>query len=270
MALTAVQRDVMKCIASNRSQTSYLAGGVVLNRDWPRQSDDIDIFHDTDEEIGAAADADIELLRKAGFRVNVEVQIYGCVEAIVSREHDATLIQWMSETRTRFFPLIRDNEWGARLHQTDLAVNKVIAASTRTTARDFADIIAIAERMCPLGPLAFAAAGKPPHFSPQRIIDEMRRRGLSISNEHYDTLKGLPGSWTAAFLRDRLILVLDEADRYIREAPADLVGLLAADHDGKPLEVYSTNGRSVTFRKATAEPEAMPAFPDVAYPWNGD
>src|SRR5262245_23813879 len=127
MALTAIQSDVMRCIASNRSETSYMAGGVVLNRDWPRQSDDMDIFHDTDEEIGATADADIELLRQKGFRITVEIQIYGCVEAVVSRGSEATLIQWMSESRTRFFPLIRDAEWGARLHQTDLAVNKVIA-----------------------------------------------------------------------------------------------------------------------------------------------
>lgn len=59
MALTPIQKDVMASIAGNRSDSSYIAGGLVLNMDWPRMSDDIDIFYDTDEEIGSAADADI-------------------------------------------------------------------------------------------------------------------------------------------------------------------------------------------------------------------
>lgn len=41
MALTEIQKDVMVSIAKNRSDTSYVAGGVVLNMDWPRMSDDI-------------------------------------------------------------------------------------------------------------------------------------------------------------------------------------------------------------------------------------
>ncbi len=48
----------------------------------------------------------------------MEVNIYGCVEASVKRGGKGTLVQWMSESRTRFFPLVRDAEWGARLHRT--------------------------------------------------------------------------------------------------------------------------------------------------------
>lgn len=47
MALTQIQKDIMASIAGNRSDSSYIAGGLVLNMDWPRVSDDIDIFHDT-------------------------------------------------------------------------------------------------------------------------------------------------------------------------------------------------------------------------------
>ncbi len=60
MALTRPQRDIMASIAGNRSDSSYIARGIVLNMDWPRISDDMDIFHDTDEEIGSAAEADID------------------------------------------------------------------------------------------------------------------------------------------------------------------------------------------------------------------
>lgn len=70
MVLTPLQRDVVRAIASNRSDTSYVAGGLVLNSAWPRQSDDIDIFQDTDEEVGTAADKDIATLRGFGFDVS--------------------------------------------------------------------------------------------------------------------------------------------------------------------------------------------------------
>ena len=112
MVLTVIQAEIIQHLSANRSASSYLAGGSVLNVDWSRQSDDIDIFHDTDEEIVAAANADIATLRNAGYRVAIDVEIYGCVEATVSKEGQSTVIQWMSETKTRFFPLVRDEYWG--------------------------------------------------------------------------------------------------------------------------------------------------------------
>src|SRR4051812_19483218 len=135
MALTQLQAEVMAVIAANRSETSYMAGGAVLNADWPRKSDDLDIFHDTDEEIVATAKSDIAALEAANFRVTVDVIVYGVVECTVSRGTDSTILQWMSETRYRYFPLVRDAEWGVRLHPADLAVNKVLAAASRTKAR---------------------------------------------------------------------------------------------------------------------------------------
>ena len=51
MALSQLQSKILRTLAKNRSETSYLAGGLMLNKDWHRRSDDIDIFHDTDEEV---------------------------------------------------------------------------------------------------------------------------------------------------------------------------------------------------------------------------
>jgi hypothetical protein len=260
MALTQLQRNVMACIAKNRSGTSYVAGGLALNRNWPRLSDDIDVFHDTDEEIGARADLDIETLRQAGFKVNVVVNIYGCVEAEVSNAAAATIIQWMSETRTRFFPLVRDEEWGARLHPADLAVNKVLAASSRSKARDFIDLVSIDENYCPLGAVVMAACGKPPHYSPVRIIEEIRRRGLSIASDEYESVKGLQPGYSAAIVRDKLAAALDRAEAYVRRAPAETVGLLALDAAGVPVQVLAIDEAGVIFRHATPEPEVMPGF----------
>ncbi|MEW9805421.1 hypothetical protein [Mesorhizobium marinum] len=267
MALTEVQKGIVRRLAANRSDTSYVAGGIVLNRDWPRVSDDVDIFHDTDEEIGASAQRDIETLRSAGYRVHVDVEVYGCVEATVLKNDEGTLIQWMSETRNRFFPLIRDEEWGARLHSADLAVNKVLAASSRTKPRDFVDLVMIEQNMCPLGPLVMAASGKPPHFSPQRVIDEMRRRGLSIADEQYDTVRGLPAGWTAALIRENLMRALDAAERYILAAPVEIVGALAVDAEGVAVEVSALDDAGVVLKRATAEPEVMPMIADFVQSW---
>lgn len=267
MALTQIQKEIMASIAGNRSDTSYIAGGLALNMDWPRMSDDIDIFHDTDEEIGVSADIDIAKLEADGFKVSIEVNIYGCVEASVTRGGERTLVQWMSETRTRFFPLVKDDEWGSRLHLTDLAVNKVIAASTRTKARDYVDLLMIEKHMCPLGPVIMAAAGKPPYFSPLRIIDEIRHKALSVTNEDYTTVRGLPSDWTAAMIRDELIVALDRAENYLRNAPPELAGILAVDCSGVPVAVYDLNTTGIGYRKATSEPEVTPDLPEAGSRW---
>lgn len=148
-------RRIQELLAPNRAETSYVAGGTALNRDWPHWplcSDDLDIFQDTDEEVGPAAQRDIATLLGSGFEVAVEIETFGLVEVRVFGSGEETLIQWMSETKRRFYPLVQDDEWGARLHQNDLAINKVLAASTRRQARDFADIVSIVEHLCPLGP----------------------------------------------------------------------------------------------------------------------
>ena len=266
MALTNLQKEILRCIAANRSNTSYFAGGLVLNKDWPRRSDDIDIFHDTDEEIGPSARQDIETLRAAGFGIGVDVEVYGITEATISRAKESTIIQWMSETRSRFFPLVRDDDWGARLNICDLAVNKMIAASTRSKARDFVDLAMIAARLSPLGPLAMAAAGKAPHFSPQRTIDEIRRRAVSIPAEELLAIKGLSQGWNPAFIRDNLAAALDQAERYIRKAPVQLVGLLAV-RNGVPIEIDTVEAADVEFRHATTEPEVLPTLPDQSPDW---
>jgi hypothetical protein len=258
MALTDLQKRIMRRLSANRSETSYLAGGVILNMDWSRRSDDIDIFHDSDEAVSAAALKDIADLESAGFRISVDVRTFGLFEARVSDDGSSTTIQWMSETRLRFFPLVKDEQWGLRLHQSDLAVNKVLAAASRRKARDFADIVAISENMCPLGPLVMAAAGKPPSFSPQKIVEQVRWHAQSIADEEYAAIKGLPETWTPQFMRAAMTRQADLAEDYIARAPVEMVGILAVNAQATPVEVTAEGLASVILRKATAEPEVMP------------
>jgi hypothetical protein len=231
----------------------------MLNKNWERRSDDIDIFHDTDEEVTGAAQADLAVLDAAGYKTHPDVLIYGCVDATISDGKSETIIQWFAETKTRFFPLVKDEEWGARLHQADLAVNKVLAASGRSKARDIADLVAIVRNYCPLGPLVLAASGKPPNFSPRRTIDEIRRHALSIPADEFAAVKGLPSDWTAEFIRDEVTRQLDLADKYIMAAPPDLVGILAVNREGLPIELANRKRENAILRKATEEPEVMPS-----------
>lgn len=271
MALSKLQSDILRLLAKNRSESSYLAGGLMLNKDWRRRSDDIDIFHDTDEEVTETANADLAALDAAGFRTHRDFIIYGCVDATVSRGVESTIIQWFAETRLRFFPLVKDEQWGARLHQADLAVNKVLAASGRSKARDIADLVAIGHDYCPLGPLVLAAAGKPPNFSPRRTIDEIRRHALSIPAEEFAAVKGLPADWSAGFIRDEVLRLTDAADTYVMSAPSELTSLLAVNKDGVPIEVSDANRMNMILRKATEEPEVMPAPADFnAVGWTSD
>jgi hypothetical protein len=269
MALTQLQSKILHCLAKNRSESSYLAGGLILNKDWQRRSDDIDIFHDSDEEVVDAANADLALLQTAGFKAHKDFVIYGAVDATVSDEASSTIIQWFAETKRRFFPLVKDPEWGARLHQADLAVNKVLAAAGRSKARDIADLVAIGRNYCPLGPLILASAGKPPNFSPRRTIDEICRHTRSIPAEEFDAVKGLPAEWSAAFIRDEALRLIELADKYVMNVSPDLVGLLAVSKESAPIEVSAENRPTAILRKATDEPEVMPAPADFnAGGWN--
>ena len=271
MALSKLQSDILRLLANNRSDSSYLAGGLMLNKDWERRSDDIDIFHDTDEEVTESAKADLAILDAAGFKTHRDFIIYGCVDATISRDAETTIIQWFAETRLRFFPLVRDEQWGARLHQADLAINKVLAAAGRSKARDIADLVAIGRDYCPLGPLVLAAAGKPPNFSPRRTIDEIRRHALSIPAEEFAAVRGLPSEWSAAFIRDEVLRLIDTADRYVMAAPPELIGVLAVSKAGVPTEIMDSNRVDAVMRKATAEPEVMPTPADFnAVGWTPD
>lgn len=252
----------MAVIAANRSETSYMAGGAVLNKDWSRLSDDLDIFHDTDEEIVATAKEDVAALEGAGFKVSIDIIIYGVVECTVSRGRQNTVLQWMSETRYRYFPLVRDPEWGVRLNTADLAINKIGAACSRTKARDYIDLITIDARFCPLGPLVLAASGKPPNFSPQKIIEEIRRRSLSVLAEDYLSVRGLPEEMTADEIRVNLTEALDRAEIYIHAADPELVAVLTVDQEGHPVQASGPADEGVWLRRATSETETVPAFPD--------
>ena len=67
MPLTPFQAEVFRVLASNRNPDSYVAGGIVINRDdeSARFSEDIDLFHDTSLALKISAEADAQSLAKS-------------------------------------------------------------------------------------------------------------------------------------------------------------------------------------------------------------
>jgi hypothetical protein len=74
-------------------------------------------------------------------------------------------------------PVIKSEEFGYQLHPIDLATNKVLALAGREEPRDLIDTLHVHHHILPLGPLAWAAISKDPGFSPNSLLELLRRRG---------------------------------------------------------------------------------------------
>src|SRR5271169_7005685 len=106
------QSEVLRALAAQRSPDSYIAGGVAINREGPRFSGDIDIFHDSETRLEAAATADAAALTAAGYSVAWERVRDGKRDATVSRGGEAMPLEWVTDAAFRFFPTQPDELFG--------------------------------------------------------------------------------------------------------------------------------------------------------------
>jgi hypothetical protein len=234
VALTGFQRDVCRRLAAQRRERgeSYVAGGAALDDALAadRLSRHIDIFHDSEEALAASWDADRRTLTAAGFAVDVIRERPSFVEAMVTRAAESVLVQWTRDSVFRFFPLVEHAELGLTLHPFDLATNKVLALVGRLEVRDWIDVIACAERLQPLGLLAWAACGKDPGFSPQSILAEAAR-STRYSNDEVSALSFAGPPPDAANLSQRWREHLRLASQLVAVLPGDRVGqAVLSDH----------------------------------------
>ena len=65
--LSKIQTGILRLLAAHRDPESYVAGSTPLNRDAPRFSGDIDVFHDREERVACAAAEDSSLLEEHGY-----------------------------------------------------------------------------------------------------------------------------------------------------------------------------------------------------------
>jgi hypothetical protein len=236
--LTAFQKHVLAIIARNRSPESLVGGGATLNRSRPRRSRDLDIFHDAIRNVEASAGRDVELLRSSGMKVDIVSRFTGGrIEAIVrgTNGEDVTLVDWTTESAFRFFPAIRDPEFGWRLHDADLAVNKMLAMAGRQEARDFVDVMDLHGRGFPIAALAWAAPAKDPGFTPYLILEEISRNSRIDPRHLVAETLGVAKIDPVAMKRS-LLAAIREARGLFDRLPPDQMGALYLD-DGMHIAV---------------------------------
>lgn len=267
MPLTDLQRDVVDILKQFRNEASYVAGGAALNADRERLSDDLDIFTDLSGTLPHAVEPELEALSRARFAVTRVVLDPIIVEVIAARNGRETKIQWFEDAETclRFFPAEADDRFGFRLHDADLAVNKMLCLARRTSApRDAVDLLQLVSGAAPLGPLIWATVGKVPDRNPNTLIAAIRRTAMGYSEEEVRTVRmqdGVPVSRAA--LRDTVDAALDEAIDYCSDvAPVDHVGCLFVDRRGFPVmasqsDIETGAATSLPIKRFPPNPEVL-------------
>jgi hypothetical protein len=222
--LSKIQTEILRLLAAHRDPESYVAGASPLNRDAPRISADIDVFHDREERVAAAAMNDTQALTAAGYAVSWLRQLPLMYTVEVTLGDASTRLEWVADSDYRFFPTIPDETFGYALHPVDVAMNKVMAAAGRRELRGIVDLVTVHETILRLGAVIWAAVEKSPGFTPEGLIAEIRRnanypaadwRALQ-SSEPLD-----PKDITA-----RLRAALAEAEAFVTRMPTDKLGLL--------------------------------------------
>ncbi len=224
MPLTRLQSEILGLLASHRDPESYVAGGAYLARRGARVSDDIDIFHDREERVARAGEEDAATLRQAGLTVDWLRRQPTFLQAMVTQGAKATKLEWVVDSDFRYFPTLRDDLFGYVLHPVDLATNKVMAAAGRREPRDIVDLLMIDRDIIPLGALIWAAVEKSPGFTPEGLINEIRRLANHTAAD-FRRVNSDPPVDPAAVMR-ALRRALEAAETFVRRMPTDKVGLL--------------------------------------------
>lgn len=235
MPIGAFEREILRLLAVNRNPESFVGGATVMLQaaDSPRQSEDIDLFHDTQASLQDAVERDTKTLGEAGYSFAVTMRQATFCRASVGRGDQSTKLEWVFDSAFRFFPVEPDFDLGWRLSFWDAATNKVLAFAGRTVLRDYLDVLYLHKRHLHLGALAWAAAGKDPGLTPETIVDGARRNtrfpGEDLSKLHL----AQPVDFKA--LKRLFLKAADEAEALFNRLPLGDVGCLYLDTPGKPV-----------------------------------
>jgi hypothetical protein len=195
-----------------------------LNINAPRFSGEIDVFHDREERVVKATEQDAAFLQEHGYVLHWLRRDPLIYTVLVEHAGEATKLEWVVDSDFRFFPTMRDETFGYVLHPVDLATNKVAAAYGRREPRDVVDLLTIHERILPLGAVVWASVGKTLGFTPEGIINEIRRTARYTEADFRRVASDPPVDPAATMTRLRGIL--SEAEAFVRCMPTDQAGLL--------------------------------------------
>lgn len=243
MPLSGIQADTLRLIAANRSPDSYVAGATVLHRaeDTPRYSADLDLFHDIEESVARSAETDAATLGAAGYELSWLLRAPTVHRAVARAGTRSLTIEWAQDSAFRFYPVQEDDRFGFRLHDTDAAINKVLALAGRSEIRDFVDVLHLDETHLPLGALAWAACGKDPGFTPDFLLEHAARH-VAYTQSDVDRLS-LREPLDLRDLKRRWLGTLERARALVAVLPPDEIGCLYVDTDRRPVAPDPTSDR---------------------------
>jgi hypothetical protein len=228
------QADVLRLLAAQRSPDSYIAGGIAINRQGPRFSADIDIFHDSAARQESAVKADEAALVAAGYSITWSpTQRTEKREATIGKGGEQMQLEWVTDSAFRFFPTQPDELFGYVLHPVDLATNKASAAADRRVPRDVVDLVTIHENILPLGAVVAAACGKFIGTTPEEMLAEITRHSRFTAEEFEVLATEQPVDVRA--LHRRIRSMIEDAESFIAKLPSDAVGVIFMDGD-KPVQ----------------------------------
>ena len=233
MPLSELQARILRALAAHRNPESFVAGASPLTRAGPRYSAYIDVFHDREAAMQAAAIADAETLARAGFQFEWVRRQPATYVAIVRDGGEATHLEWLVDSDFRFFPALRDALFGYVLHLADIATNKALAAAGRREPRDVLDLLWIDKNYLTLGAVAWAAVAKDPGLTPEGLLAEIGR-AARFRQADFDRVHARDPIDAAAVSRD-LRAALERANAFVRTMPAGKEGLLFL-RDGRPVQ----------------------------------
>lgn len=260
MPLGKFQSGVLRTLAAQRGPDSYIAGGVAINRDGPRFSADIDIFHDSEARLEAAAKADAAALVAAGYSVAWGRVREGKRDAMVSRGPEAMPLEWVTDAAFRFFATQPDDLFGYVLHPVDIATNKAAAAADRRVPRDIVDLLTIHNAILPLGAVVCAAVGKFPGVTPEEMLAEITRHSRFTAQEFQLLATETPID--APDLHRRIRAMMENAERFIATLPSEAVGVVFMEGD-RP--VQPDVGRLSDYRRNPGAPRGYwPTSQEIA------
>jgi hypothetical protein len=232
--LSRLQIEALKVLADARDPESYVAGSTPLNLSSARYSGDIDIFHDRAERIATQAEADARLLEQAGFAVSWVRQLAFIHTAAIARDAEQTKLEWLGDSDFRFFPTVRDPLFGYKLHPVDLAINKIFAAAGRSEPRDIFDLMVINDSIAPLSALIWAGVEKSPGFTPEGLIEEIRRNLLHSLSAWQEVAASAP--LDPKRITERVRRALDSAESFAARMPTAQLGCIFLDPGGAAVE----------------------------------
>lgn len=240
MPINEFQSEILTLLAKNRNPDSYIAGGIAINRSLKsiRYSKDIDIFHHAEEAVISSFEQDEKILTINGYNVTTQRKEGNFTRAYISKNNVSIKLEWVRDSAFRFFPVVKDELLGFRLHDIDLATNKCLALASRHEIRDVLDIYQIHTTYLSISANIWAASGKDPGLGPGFILNQLSRNAKIYPEdlEKEVLLKNID----IKELRMNWIEMLEKAEAILDSLPIEDLGCIYLENN-KPVKNIDIN-----------------------------